>query len=106
MLEHAWPGDCAIFGHVTDDENRNLATFCQLHQFRRHFAHLRNAAGRTRDFRMLHRLNGINNHKFRFELIDDLNNRAEVGFRIQIKIVGRNAQAFGPHFDLQCTFFP
>ena len=74
MLEHSGTCNRSLFGHMSDDKNRNTEPFCQPQQNTSRFAHLRHAARRRADRFIVHRLDGVNDDDLRLFLLDYLLN--------------------------------
>ena len=62
VLEHAWPGERPLAGHVTDQEARHAARLALRDEQRRRLAHLADAPGGRLEARRVEGLDRIHDH--------------------------------------------
>ena len=62
MFESFRASYSAFFGDMSNDKDRYVAAFCQLHELKRTFTHLADAAWGRRDVAGKYSLNRVNNH--------------------------------------------
>src|SRR6266513_3304495 len=62
MFESFWASYGAFFRDMSNDKDRYVGAFCQLHKLECAFTHLADAARRRRDVTRYYCLDRINNH--------------------------------------------
>ena len=81
MFQQSRSGDRSIFGDMPNDEDRHAAALRVPHQLACHFLHLADAARRRRDLFRVHRLDRVDNHCGRLDLLRRFEDLFEGGFR-------------------------
>ena len=105
VLQHSRAGDRAFLGDVADEEHCAACRLRHAHEHAGAFAHLRHAARRAGHIGAVHRLDGVDDHVVRLDLLP-----AALGFVHRIfaedeQIVALDAKASGAHLDLARRFF-
>ena len=70
VFKQPWPGDGAVFCHVTDQEGRKPGFFRQHDDRAGGLSHLGDAARRGRDRRRKHCLHGVDHQQARFDFLN------------------------------------
>ncbi len=104
MFQRARSGDRSVFGHVPDQQYRNLKRLRDVNQRARHFAHLRGASGDAIHVLGDYCLRGIDDHQCRFGLFDQRERGAQVGGGGEQQIRLDGADARRPHTHLRLRF--
>ena len=82
----------AVFGHVADEQHRQVAVFANADEGGCHLPHLRRTTGKAIRQPRRHRLHGVDDHKLRLHLVDLAEDRCKVGFGGEIQ---RGLQGMG-----------
>ena len=82
MLQDTRPCNLAFFCYVAHEENGNILRFCNPHQFGRTFPNLCHTAWRRSHFRVVNRLNRIDNDKIRSYIFNGMMNQFKIRFCI------------------------
>ncbi len=78
MLQDARPGDGPFFSHMADNKDSHPAGFSQLSENTGALPDLAYAPRGRADRRLKNNLDRINDHYFRFNFLDVLNNQGQV----------------------------
>ena len=87
MLQNLRSGQFAVLGNVAQYKGNNALGFTQAHQFAGTLAHLRHRTGGGGKFRVVNRLNRIQNQHFGIDLFHGLHNFLDIRFTQQENIV-------------------
>lgn len=106
VFEHAWPGECAFFGDMPDEDDRDAGGFGEVDEFGAASAEL---GDRTRcgfEISLVDHLDGIDHADIGFDFACLVEDSREVGVGEDEEAVGiSNAKAIGTHLDLLGGFF-
>ncbi len=100
VLQDSRAGNRAFLGHVPDDEHRNVAWLCPLHDPARALPHLGDASRRRRDLVDHHGLDGVDHQHAGVRVLRRGKDRVEIRFRQNEDVVRLDAEPIGPELDL------
>ena len=104
VLQHSRSSHVPLLGNMTNDENRDSKSFCNLHQYIGRFSHLGNTSRRRSDFFVKHGLDGIYDCYIRFLPLHHFTHCIQIGFAQKLKILIESTDTVSTKFDLTQRF--
>ena len=101
MLQHPWPGDRALFRHVSHQKRGNAALFGQINEPRSALAHLGHAAGRALQLGHVNGLDRVDDDSQRASGSQLVENGRETGLGHHVQAFAQRSQAPGAQADLR-----
>ena len=99
MLEHTWPSNRAVLGHVPDEDRRDAQLLRSAHQPRRGLADLDHRSRRRADLRGIERLHRIDHADVGPLGLERRQHRLELGLRQDFDLL-RASEPFRPELHL------
>ncbi len=105
MFQQPWPGDGALFRHMSDDEDRNAGPLGEPHELPGHFLYLADAAGSRGYLLRIDRLNRIDNQCRRLDFLHRLQYLLERSLSKNQQMRVLHAEPLPAHLDLARRLF-
>jgi hypothetical protein len=105
VFEHAWSGETAVLGDVTDEHDRDVALLGFVDEPLGATAHLTDAAGQRPESRVGHRLDRVDHDQLRADALDRIEDMRQRGLGVEPQVVAGGAEALGAPLDLLGALF-
>jgi len=104
VLEHARPGNRAVFGYVSHEKGGRFRGLGISHEARGHLADLRDGSRRGLKLGKILRLYRIDGKDRWPQLFRGMEHLDRVGLRKEVKVLGSHAEPVGAQLHLSCRF--
>ena len=100
VLQHTRTRQGSFLGHMANDEDGDVIGLGQLHEFSRHFSHLRNRSLYSWNLRRHNGLDRIDDKKVRLDPLYLCTHALHIGLSIEVKLAIDISQSLCTEFDL------